>query len=107
MENRKKAFYERGIREQMWSIVVITVIMLIFLCTATNASVKRLVYHNMDEHVDITSLRLRNEIELIYEKIENFCISIGEDEVVQALMKSDYPQMAESEFSLNMMFLTP
>lgn len=95
--NKRKKFREMGIRDQMQSIVAVTIIMLVILCAVTNVSIKQLVYRNMDEHVDSMALRLSSEIELTFEKIKNFCISIGEDEAVQALMRSDY-----SEMSLNL-----
>lgn len=93
---KRKSFREMAIRDQMRGIVAVTIIMLVILCAVTNISIRQLVNRNMDEHVDITALRLRNEIELTYEKIKNFCISIGEDEAVQALMRSDYSQMADN-----------
>lgn len=86
----RKAFFEMSIRRQMKVIVFVVLTLFVILCGLINVSIRQLIYKNEDEHMRVTALRLRDQMELVYEKIENFCINIGEDESVQALMKSDY-----------------
>lgn len=83
-----------SIRRQMQAIVVVVLVLFAVLCELINLSIRQLIYKNEEEHMQVTALRLRDQMELTYEKINNFCINIGEDEAVQALMRSDYPEMS-------------
>lgn len=90
----RKAFYEMSIRRQMKVIVFVVLTLFVILCGLINISIKQLIYKNEEENMQVTARRLRDQIELAYEKIDNFCINIGEDESVQTLMKSDYSEIS-------------
>lgn len=90
----RKPIYELSIKKQMKLIVAVILILFAGLCELVNVSIRQMVYKNEDEHMQVAFLRLRDQIELIYEKMGNFCINIGEDEAVQALLKSDYSEMS-------------
>ena len=94
MTKSGKSFYEISIKEQMRVIASVTIVLFVILCFLINASVKQLVNKNANEHVETTSLRLRDEIEFTYDKIRNFSISIGEDTSVQQLMTCDYSEIS-------------
>lgn len=90
----KLDFFNMSIRRQMKVIVFVVLALFIILCGLINISIRQLMYKNEDEHMQVTVLHLYNQIELAYEKLENFCINIGEDKAVQALMKSEYSEIS-------------
>lgn len=90
----RKSFYEMSIRRQTQIIVFGVLALFVILCGLISISTRQLIYKNEDEHMQVTALRLRDQIELVYEKMSNFCINIGEDEAVQMFMKSDYSELS-------------
>lgn len=91
----RKTFRALSIHKQARRIVLVVLALFVVMCGLISVLIKQLVYRNEEEHMQVTSLRLYDQISLNYEKIENFCVNIGENEEVRALMGSDYPQMAE------------
>lgn len=91
---RKRHFSEKSIREQMKEIVAVTILLFLLLCMLINESTKQLIFSNAEEYMLMNTIRLRNQIELVYQKMENFCISIQKEKSVQELMDSDYHQLA-------------
>ena len=94
MKERKR-FREKSIEEQLREIVVATIILFSILCFIINSLTKMVVYSNAEDHTRITAIRLRDQIELNYDKIKNYCISIGEDEAIRQLMSSSIAQMSD------------
>lgn len=90
----RKPFFELSIRRQMKMIVFVVLALFVILCELINISIRQLIYKNEDEHMQVTALRLRDQIELAYEKMGNFCINIGEDEAVQTLMRSEHSEIS-------------
>lgn len=90
----RKPFFEMSIRRQMKIIVFVILVLFIGLCELISISIRQMVYQNEDEHMQVTALCLRDQIELTYEKIGNFCINIGEDQAVEDLMQSDYSELS-------------
>lgn len=91
----RKTFRALSIHKQARRIALVVLALFVVMCGLISVLIKQLVYRNEEEHMQVTSLRLYDQISLNYEKIENFCVNIGENEEVRALMGSDYPQMAE------------
>lgn len=87
-------FSEKSIREQMQDIVIATILLFVLLCALVSISTRQVVYSNADEHTQITAIRLRDQIDLSYDKMKNYCVSIGEDAAVQELMRSDYSELS-------------
>lgn len=90
----KITFHKMSIRSQMKTIVALTLALFVLVCGFISVSIRALVYRNEDEHMQVATQRLRDQIGLIYGKIESFCLNIGEDAAVQALLASDYSQMS-------------
>lgn len=88
-----KSFFNKSIRSQIKYMILAMLLLFGIMCGLISASMHQLIYKNEDEYMQITAMRIRNQIGLAYEEIENFCINISEDEAVQALMKSDYKEM--------------
>lgn len=91
--NNKKTFFALSIRKQMKIIGCVVLVLFALLCGLISFSLQRLVYRNEDEHMQVTALRLYDQIELTYEKIRNFCMNIGEDQAVQAFLQSEYSEL--------------
>ena len=94
MKNRK-LFRSMSIQRQARLIALAVLAMFVIMCCLISVLIRQLIYQNEEEHMQVTSLRLYNQISLNYEKTENFCVNIGENEEIRALMGSDYAQMAE------------
>lgn len=92
--NHKRTFFEISIRRQAKIIIFATLTMFVFLCALIGLSVRQLVRRTEDEHMQITALRLQDRIDLTYEKTRAFCINIGEDQSVRALLKSEHSELA-------------
>lgn len=90
----EQSFLNKSIRTQIKAIVFAMILLFVFLCGLISESIHQLILNNEDEHMQITATRIRDQIGLANEKIENFCINISEDETVQVLMKSDYTEMS-------------
>lgn len=94
MKNRK-LFRSMSIQRQARLIALAVLAMFVIMCCLISVLIRQLIYQNEEEHMQVTSLRLYNQISLNYEKTENFCVNIGENEEIRALMGTDYAQMAE------------
>lgn len=92
----KKTFREMSIRIQARNIMVVILVMFAAVCGVISASIRQLVYQNADEHMQVASQRLYDHISLNYDKLENFCINISENEEIRAFMKSGYAQMVDT-----------
>lgn len=92
----KKTFREMSIRIQARNIMVVILVMFAAVCGVISASIRQLVYQNADEHMQVASQRLYDHISLNYDKLENFCINISENEEIRAFMKSSYAQMIDT-----------
>lgn len=92
----KKTFQEMSIRKQARNMMIVILILFVLVCGLISVSIRQLVYRNEDEHMQVTSMRLYDQMRLNYEKIQNFCINISENEEVRAFMQSDYAQMADT-----------
>lgn len=90
------SFQRRSIRSQIKCIILVMLLLFGIVCGLVSASIRQLIYKNEDEHMQVTTMRILDQISLTYEKIENFLINIGEDNTVQTLMRSDYTEMAEA-----------
>lgn len=90
---QKKKIFEMSIHSQMKIIAFVVLAFFTFLFWLVNVSIQQMVYRNEDEHMQVTALRLRDQIELTYEKVGNFCVNIGEDQAVQVLLKSDHTEL--------------
>lgn len=93
---RRKTFREMSIRKQARNIMVVILVLFVVVCGLISVSIKQLVYQNEDEHMQITSQLLYDQIRLNYDKVENFCITISENEEIRAFMESDYSRMADT-----------
>ncbi len=93
MKNRKK-FQEEPIRRQMQLILIVAVLLFLILCIAINQSTRKVIAQNADEHTKITAIRLRDQMTFDYDKIQNYCISIGEDAAIQAMLSSDFSEIS-------------
>lgn len=91
--HRKNKFLEMSIRSQMKIIAFIVLAFFTLLFGLITVSIRQMVFRNEDEHMQVTALRLRDQIELTYEKIGSFCVNIGEDPAVQALLRSDHTEI--------------
>lgn len=85
-----------SILQQMKKIAGVTILLFIILILLINKYTRQIIYENADEHTKISSIQLQNQLELIYNKIENFAASIEEDESIRKLMASTYPQLAQN-----------
>lgn len=92
----KKAFREMSIKKQARNIMFIVLILFVAVCGLISVSIKQLIYRNEDEHMQVTLLRLYDQITLNYDKIENFCINISENEEIREFMMSDYSHMSDT-----------
>ncbi|MFV0362033.1 MAG: sensor histidine kinase [Suipraeoptans sp.] len=81
-------FKKKSIRKQLKLIVGLTSMIFLMLCIFINMSIKELVYLNTDEHTKVTAIKLKDQIELTYDKMKTFSMSLREDEDIQKLMVS-------------------
>lgn len=87
-------FTGKSILQQLKELAAITILVCIISIMLISKYTRQIIYENADEHTKIASIQLRNQIELITDKIENFLVSVEEDENIQKLMASAYPQLA-------------
>ncbi|MDE5825192.1 MAG: histidine kinase, partial [Lachnospiraceae bacterium] len=92
----KKAFREMSIKKQARNIMFAVLILFVVVCGLISVSIKQLIFRNEDEHMQVSLLRLYDQISLNYDKIENFCINISENEEIREFMMSDYSQMSDT-----------
>lgn len=90
-----RRFQQKSIREQMWQIILVVICLFVILCIMINAFTQWMLYDNADEYTRITAIRVKDQLELTYEKMENYCLKIGENEKVRLLLKSGYAQMGD------------
>lgn len=89
----KRTFRQMSIQQQMKAIVILVLILFILLCGLISGSIRELIYRNEDEHMQVATQRLQDQIGLLYGKMENFCINISEDDAIQELLVGDYAAM--------------
>ncbi|MDE7202871.1 MAG: sensor histidine kinase [Lachnospiraceae bacterium] len=92
----KKAFREMSIKKQARNIMFAVLILFVVVCGLISVSIRQLIFRNEDEHMQVSLLRLYDQIRLNYDKIENFCINISENEEIREFMMSDYSQMSDT-----------
>lgn len=83
----------KSIRRQLQEILVLAIVIFAILCALINQSMKQLMYSNADEYTKIEAARLQGQLELAYDKMKNFCSSIGENEAVREFLASSYAQI--------------
>lgn len=91
---KRKDFQKRSIQEQLQIILAIAVLLFLLLCAAISMSTRKVIAENADEHTRITAIRLRDQMSFNYDKIQNYCISIGEDESIRALLSSEFSEIS-------------
>lgn len=87
-------FHKMSIRNQMKTIVILMLALFVLVCALISVSIRALIRRSEDEHMQVATQRLIDQMDLMYGKMENFCINIGEDDAIQALLASDYAQMS-------------
>lgn len=87
-------FQKKSIKNQLRFIVGITSVIFLLVCLFINAAIKEIIYYNADEHTKVTAIKLKDQIELTYEKMETFSMSLCEEEDIQNLMMSAMTEKA-------------
>ncbi len=83
-------FHKMSIRNQMKTIVILMLALFVLVCALISVSIRALIRRSEDEHMQVATQRLIDQMNLMYGKMENFCINIGEDSAIQELLASDY-----------------
>lgn len=65
-------------------------ILFIILLFSINGLIQRILVANAGEHTRVTAQRLENQLELLYDKMDIFSLSIGQSEYIQNLMSEDF-----------------
>lgn len=91
---KKMALNSRSIRTQMKRMLLIMSILFVVLCILINHSMQRVLLSNASEYAEITSKKLQNELEFLYDKMDVFSMSIAGEREVQQLMQSSYAKKA-------------
>lgn len=84
----------KSIRRQLQEIIVLAIVIFAILCALINQSMKQLMYSNADEYTKIEAARLEGQLDLAYDKMKNFCSSIGENEAVRKFLGSSYAEIS-------------
>lgn len=87
-------FKSKSIKEQMRQIVIYTIFLFILLCAFISYCTKQQIYNTANEHKEITAIRLKDQINLLYDKINNFYISIGENASVCRALGGSYAELS-------------
>ncbi len=87
-------FHKMSIRNQMKTIVILMLALFVLVCALISVSIRALIRRSEDEHMQVATQRLIDQMNLMYGKIENFCINIGEDGAIQELLASDYVEIS-------------
>ena len=73
--NKNRVFRNREILSQMKIIAPATLVLFGALCGLTSELTRQMVFKNEDEYMQIAFTRIRDRINLSYERIENFYIN--------------------------------
>ncbi|HBA70491.1 MAG TPA: hypothetical protein DCZ40_14215 [Lachnospiraceae bacterium] len=91
---KKMTTNSRSIRTQMNRMLLIMSILFVVLCILINHSMQRVLLSNASEYAEITSRKLQNELEFLYDKMDVFSMSIAGEREVQQLMQASYAKKA-------------
>ncbi|MCC8051884.1 MAG: sensor histidine kinase [Clostridiales bacterium] len=79
----------------MRMIIFVTTIVFILICAAINGVTRQIICDIADEHTEITALRLQAELEADYDKVQNYCMSLNEEEAIIGILGSDYAGISQ------------
>lgn len=79
----------RGIKSELVKILVLAVLVLSVCCAFIYLSVQRIIITNENEYLLVSSQRLQNRLNYMYDRLENIAVALSADEQLQQLLLAD------------------
>ena len=86
--NKKQMF---GIKGEIKKFLIIVFILFLFLCAFIYWFVQNIVTANANEYLEVSELRLRNEFSYMYDKLENYAVTMSGDKQLKQLLTEIIP----------------
>lgn len=91
-----KRFREKSIREQLKIIIVMVIVAFSVLIMVLNIHMQTLLTNIAGEYSQVTEQRLKDQLEFEYNKLQTFCIELGNKKALLQFAEQSYENRAQN-----------